>query len=72
MEPDEYRRLEGIARKRKVSVAELIRGAVREKYLRPRESRVALAHEITGAWIPVGEWDDVEREIEDAHCTDLR
>ena len=72
MEPAEYRRLEDIARRRKISVAELIRGAVREKYLLPRDRRIAIAEEIAGMKAPIGDWGDVEKEIEDAHCADLR
>ena len=72
MEPGEYRRLEAIAGRRKVSVAELIRRAVREKYLLPREHRAAIADEIAGMTLPIGDWRKVEREIEDAHGDDLR
>jgi hypothetical protein len=71
MDPEEYRRLEVIARHKQVAVAELIRRAVREKYLLEQQDRRRLVEEICGMELPVGDWEDMEAEIEDAHTAGL-
>ena len=63
MEPVEYRRLEEIARVRHVSVGELIRLAVRRAYLSGGEDGASVVDAISAMEIPVGEWEDMEREI---------
>lgn len=63
MEPDEYDRLESIAAERGVPVAELIRTAVRERYLLDREERRRRVEEILGMDLPVIEWDTAEEEV---------
>lgn len=67
MEPDEYERLESIAAERGVPVAELIRTAVRERYLLTREERRRLVDEILGLDLPVVEWEEAEDEVVEAH-----
>lgn len=72
MEPKEYQQLESIARQEKVSVAELIRKAVRERYLRPEVNRAEIIDRILSMELPITEdWEVLEREIEDAHIHDL-
>ncbi len=67
MDPREYARLESIARQRKVSVGELIRAAVREKYLvSAPDARRAVA-EIGAMNLPIGDWAAIERELSEAH-----
>lgn len=70
MDPEEYSRLEELARREKVSVAELIRRAVRRCYLLPREERRALVEEICSMELPLGDWN--ERDITDSHDAGLR
>ena len=72
MEPEEYQRLEEIARGRGVSVAELIRRAVRERYLGPSGNRKQAAELICSADLEIEEWDVIEAEIEEAHDAALR
>lgn len=67
MEPDEYERLESIAAARGVPVAELIRTAVRERYLTTRGERRRLVEEILGLDLPVIEWEEAEDEVVGAH-----
>ncbi len=67
MEPHEYERLESIAAERGVPVAELIRTAVRERYLLTRVERRRLVDEILGLDLPVGEWEEAEDEVVEAH-----
>jgi hypothetical protein len=69
MEPDEFRRLRALARRNKTSVAELIRTAVREKYLTPAQpDRKALVAAIVNMNLGDMDWDKVRSEIEDAHA----
>lgn len=67
MDPKEFRRLRAIARKQKTSVAELIRSAVREVYLKPQLDRKAIVRKIANMNLPTIEWDEARREIEAAH-----
>jgi hypothetical protein len=71
MEPEEYRRLEEIARERRVSVAELIRSAVRERYLVRRETPSKAVAGILDMEVELGGWEQVEREISEAHHAPL-
>lgn len=71
MEPEEYERLEAIAAERGVAVAELIRSAVRERYLLSKEERRRCVEEIFGLDLPVIEWDEAEGEALASHRDDL-
>ena len=71
MEPEEYRRLEEIARRRQVSVAELIRAAVCDCYFSGREHRGRIVEEIFGMNLPVEAWDKTEEEISKAHDNEI-
>ena len=66
MEPEEYKRLEEVAAERGVAVAELIRTAVRERFLLTREERRRLVDEILGLDLPVIEWRDAEDDVAEA------
>jgi predicted DNA-binding ribbon-helix-helix protein len=63
MEPAEYRRLEALARRRKVSVAELVRQAVKACYLTERPAGANLADAIAGMALPVGDWEAMEADL---------
>jgi predicted DNA-binding ribbon-helix-helix protein len=63
MEPEEYERLEEIAERRGVPVAELIRTAVRERYLLTRAERRQLIEGIFKLDLPVTSWEETEAEI---------
>jgi hypothetical protein len=71
MDPEEYRRLEDIASREKVSVGELIRIAVRDRYFSSREDKKRIIEDMLKMAIPVVEWDDAELEIEEAHSNEL-
>jgi len=68
MDPEEFRRLRAVARKRKTSVAELIRSAVRETYLAPTPERGPIVEAILRMRLPRMDWKRVRREIESAHA----
>lgn len=69
LESEEYEYLEGIASRRGISVPELIRQTVRERYLPAARNRQEAAAAILRMEIPVewGDWETVEQEIEGAH-----
>lgn len=73
LEPEEYDRLEDIARKRGISIPELIRLTVRERYMpasytRQEAAAAILRMKIPGAW---KSWEEIEADIEDAHDSSL-
>jgi hypothetical protein len=66
MEPEEFARLRAEARRRKTSVAQLIRSAVRETYLSSPPDRGHIVDAILSMGLPVMEWKRVRKEIEAA------
>jgi hypothetical protein len=68
MEPDEFRRLQALARKRKTSVADLIRQAVREAYLRPQPDRGPIVDAILGMRIAMPDWASLRDDVERGHA----
>jgi len=70
MDPEEYERLEEMARGSGVSVAELIRAAVREKCLLPEERRRIAAQRICSMNLPIGDCEKAEEAIAGAHGRD--
>ncbi len=71
MEPEEYEQLVRIAERREVSVAELIRSAVRAVYLRSPAERTAAVDRIASMDLPTAPWPELKREIEDAYDAGL-
>ena len=67
MAPEEYRDLEKIARQKGVSVAELIRTAVQERYFIASEKQGAAIEDILAMNLPVDDWEALEAEILEAH-----
>lgn len=71
MAPEEYQRLEDIAQQREVSVAELIRAAVRECYFVRAEDPKKLVASICNMNMPLDDWEVLESEIEETHGNGL-
>ncbi len=71
MDPAEYSALQLIARQRRTSVGDLIRLAVREKYLTATDERRAAAARIAGMSLPVESWEQMKQEIEGAYDAGL-
>ena len=72
MDPAEYQQLEILAAREGVSVAELVREAVRERYLDAPPRKTEAAARITAMTLPVVEWEDIDLETEDAHDAGVR
>ncbi len=68
MDPKEFRRLRTLARRRKTTVAELIRSAVRATYLKPQPDRKAVIQSILAMKLPTIEWKRAKKEIEAARA----
>jgi hypothetical protein len=72
MEPDEYRRLAAIAAAQGVSLSELVRAAVREKYLRAAPPLREAAARICAMELSIPtEWEELEQLIEGRHDAGL-
>ena len=69
MDPDEFRRLRALARRKKTSVAELIRTAVRTVYLTAPPDRKAIVEDILKMNLPSMDWNKVRKEIEAGHAS---
>lgn len=62
-EPEEYERLQRVARRRKCSVGELIRSTLREQYLKADPVRRGeAARELAKLSLPVAGWEEMEEE----------
>ena len=71
LEPEEYATLEELARQRGTTLSDLIREAVRERYILLKASREKAVEEIFRLQIPVADWTSFEDEIEQAHADGL-
>lgn len=67
MEPEEYRRLQREARRRKISVAELIRSTLRETCLAENPDVSEIVERIAGMQLPAIDWKTAKQEIEASH-----
>jgi len=69
MDPEEHRRLRQLARRKKTSVGELIRTAVRATYLGPQEpDRKPIVEAMLQMNLPAISWNRARREIEAGHA----
>ena len=69
MDPDEFKQLRVLARRTKTSVAELIRRAVRQTYLRAPADRRPVVEAILDLHLPPIDWKKAKKEIEAAHAS---
>jgi hypothetical protein len=66
MDPAEYDLLEVVARRAHVSVAELFRTAVRERYLRRPTPATSAVSRLAALSLDLPAWDELERELAEA------
>lgn len=71
LEPEEYAVLEDLSKKRGTTLSELIREAVRDRYILLKAERAKALEEIFRLEIPVTDWATFEEEIEQAHVDGL-
>jgi predicted DNA-binding ribbon-helix-helix protein len=70
MEPAEYKRLQELAEREGLSVAELVRRAVTERYFLPagqERKQKALQTLFALHPVPVGDWDAMKRELSERY-----
>jgi hypothetical protein len=68
MDPEEFKQLRALARRKKTSVAELIRSAVRQSYLPTPPDRRRLVEAILELKLPKMNWKKLKKEIEAVHA----
>lgn len=68
MEPEEFRRLQALARKRRTSVANLIRSAVRDTYLSPQPEKRPIVEAILAMQLLIPDWERVREELDRGHA----
>jgi hypothetical protein len=68
MDPREFRRLRKVAQRKKTSVAELIRSAVRQVYFVRQPKRGATVEAILRMRLPRISWRSAKKEIESSHA----
>ena len=68
MEPAEFRRLQAVARRRRTSVAQLIRSALRQAYLSPAPERRPVVEAILAMGLPPIDWKRAKKEIAAGHA----
>lgn len=74
MDPDEYEHLRRLAEREGISVAELVRKAVAERYFVPvgmERKKKALAGLFSLQPIPVEDWSIMKKELSDRHGAHL-
>lgn len=71
LEPEEYATLEELARQRGTTLSDLIREAVRDRYILLKAGREDALEEIFRLQIPVTDWASFEDDIEQAHADSL-
>jgi hypothetical protein len=68
MDPEEFKQLRVLARRRQTSVADLIRRAIRESYLKAPADRKPLVEAILNLRLPKIDWRKAKKEIEAGHA----
>ena len=69
LERDQLRQLKKQARQQGVSVAQLVRQAIELLLQEDRETRMRAVERLCQIGAPIADWDQMEREIEDARST---
>ncbi len=69
MDPEDYRQLRDLARRKKTSVGALIRTAVRATFLdAPKADRKPIVEAILKMNLPTPRWERARKEIEAGHA----
>jgi hypothetical protein len=68
MEPEEYARLETEAKRRRISVAKLIRLAIHAAYFANAPEKAPIVEKILSMNLPTMDWSEVRYEIEAGHA----
>jgi len=74
MEPSEYKRLQELSAREGISIAELVRRAVTDRYFLPdgkERKRKALDNFLKSSPIPMEDWSVLKRELSDRYGANL-
>ena len=71
MAPDDYQQLVNIAQRERISVAELIRTAVRERYLTRTQKSEERVEAICAMNLEIDDWESIETELMEARGESL-
>ena len=63
LDEEQYKKLEQLARQKKVSVGALIREAIEKVYHLGKKDRIQAVRKIAAMNLPVDEWEKMEKEI---------
>lgn len=64
LEPRQLQRLKKEAEEKKLTVGELVREAIDQKYSVTRDEKVEAAQKLCDLRLPVKEWSEMKKEIE--------
>ena len=64
---ESLRQLREEAQRRRVSMGDLVRQAISALFEQDQQARVEAAHDLFRVGAPVSNWDEMKREIEQAH-----
>lgn len=63
LEEEQYKKLEKLAKQKKVSVGALIRAAIEKVYHLGKKDRIQAVQKIAAMDLPVDDWEKIEKEI---------
>ena len=67
VEPQQLEKLKADARKRKIPIGEIIREVIDQKYSVTREEKMDEAQKMFKLDLPIKNWDEMKREIEEGY-----
>ncbi len=67
VKPQQLEKLKADARKRKIPIGEIIREVIDQKYAVTREEKMNEAQKMFKLELPVKDWDEMKREIEEGY-----
>ncbi len=65
IDPEQLGKLKKESKERKISVGEIVREAIANKYSIPKEDKVAEAKKMFQLNAPIKEWEEMKKEIEE-------
>ncbi len=67
VEPQQLEKLKADARRRKIPIGEIIREVIDQKYAVTREEKIKEAQKMFKLELPIKNWDEMKREIEEGY-----
>ncbi len=67
VKPQQLEKLKADARRRKIPIGEIIREVIDQKYAVTREEKIKEAQKMFKLELPIKNWDEMKREIEEGY-----